>query len=537
MTRILAGLVCVLALAPGASAQSPPAASVLRQVATEGVSVFTPTEIRWTLHLEEQSALPASPEDLAAQLQSRYGREGYTKATVRCTFDDAGRLTFQVDEGRIDAIAFEGVDQEFGEELAAGFSIRPGDLFNERKISAGLLKLLRPTGGAIRSSGYDLVDRGGRKTLVVSVRRRSVDIDATFGTESREDWYSPVDGLNLALGFGATIFDQRRFAHTYLQGYVSYKFARDAVGYNLGLERPIVGGPDTPRLIATAEVHDATASDDFWRLSIAEQSLVALAFKNSFRDYYDQRGYQLGAAFQPNDTNEFRMSWRADRHQLLANAADYSVFRDDEPFRPNRTAIEGKLHSLVLGYTLDSRGLSGENGRHRLERHTGADLFGTFGGLRSGYRVDWTSEIARIGFGGDFAFSRHIANARLYAPLSAAQRVRGRLIVGGSSGSLPPQRLFALGGIGSVHGYSFKESAGTGMVLGNLEYFLGPPRHLYLLGFFDVGRISNPLPGSREWLKGVGVGVGVGDLRIDFGWRADDIPKSLQVLVRFGPTF
>jgi hypothetical protein len=52
-----------------------------------------------------------------------------------------------------------------------------------------------------------------------------------------------------------------------------------------------------------------------------------------------------------------------------------------------------------------------------------------------------------------------------------------------------------------------------------------------------VGRISNPLPGSREWLKGIGVGVGVGDLRIDFGWRADDIPKSLQVLVRFGPTF
>jgi hypothetical protein len=538
MTRILAAVVWMLAWAPAAVAQAPPSsAPPLRQLVSEGISVFTPTEIRWTLHLEDNAPLPATPDELASQLRRRYEHEGYTKATVRCVFDDTGRLTFQVDEGRIDAIAFEGVDQPIGGELTSGLSIRPGDLYNERKVSVAVRKVLEPTGGAIRSTGYDLVDRAGRKTLVVSVRRRNADFDATFGTESREDWYSPVDGLNLALGFGATIFDQRRFAHTYLQGYLSYKFARDAVGYNLGLERPIVGGADTPRLLATAELHDATGSDDFWRLSIAEQSLVSLAFKNSFRDYYDQRGYQLGVEYQPNEANEFRAAWRADRHETLTNSADYSLFRDDEPFRPNQAAVDGKLHSIVLGYTLDNRGLADEDGRHRLARHTGADLFGTFGGARSGFRFDWTSEIARTGFGGDFSFTRHIANARAYVPLSAAQRIRARLIIGGSTGALPPQRLFALGGIGSVHGYSFKESAGTGMLLGNIEYFLGSPRHAYVLGFFDVGRIADPLPGNKEWLKGVGVGFGVSDLRIDFGWRADDIPKSLQVLVRFGPTF
>ncbi|MGE5813687.1 MAG: BamA/TamA family outer membrane protein [Acidobacteriota bacterium] len=538
MTRILAGMVCVLACAPTAIAQAPPPSSPpLRQVVTEGVTVFTPTEIRWTLHLDENAPLPATPDVLAAKLRERYEHEGYTKATVRCSFDETGRLTFQAEEGRIDAVAFEGVDQELGEELTGSFSIRPGDIYNERKVPVAVRKVLEPTGGAIRSGGYDLVDRGGRKTLVISVKRRNADFDATFGTESREDWYSPVDGLNLALGFGGAIFDQRRFAHTYLQGYVSYKFARDAVGYNLGLERPIVGGPDTPRLLATAELHDATGSDDFWRLSIAEQSLVSLAFKNSFRDYYDQRGYQLGVSYQPNEANEFRVSWRADRHHALRNSSDYSFFRDDEAFRPNQQAVDGRLHSIVLGYTLDSRGLADEDGRHRLARHTGADLFGTFGGPRSGFRLDWTSEIARTGFGGDFSFSRHIANARAYVPLSAAQRIRARLIVGGSTGALPTQRFFALGGIGSVHGYSFKESAGTGMVLGNIEYFLGSPRHAYVLGFFDVGRIADPLPGNKEWLKGVGVGFGFSDLRIDFGWRADDIPKSLQVLVRFGPTF
>lgn len=538
MTRILAGLVCVLAWTSAAPAQTPSTLpSPLKQILTEGVTVFTPTEIRWSLHLDDNQPLPATPDELANRLQARYEREGYTRATVRCSFDEAGTLTFQADEGRIDAVVFEGVEPALAQDLAGSMTIRAGDLFNEPKITAAIRRLLAPTEGALRSGGYDLVDRGGRRTLVVSLHRRSGDLDATFGTAAREDWYSPVDGLNLALGFGATIYDQRRFAHTYFQGYVSYKFAREAVGYNLGMERPIVGGPGSPRLLAMGELHDSTASDDFWRLSIAEQSLVSLAFKNTFRDYYDERGYQLGIAYQPDAANELRLSWRADRHEPLKDEADYSLFRDDEVFRPNLTAEKGRLHAFVLGYTLDTRGLDDEDGRRRLARHARGDLTGTFGGVRSGFRLDWSTEIASTGLGGDFSFSRHIANARAYLPLSGAQQIRARMIAGFSSGSLPPQRRLALGGIGSVHGYAFKESAGTGMVLANIEYFLGPPRRAHLVGFFDAGRILEPLPDNKEWLKGVGVGLGYGDLRVDFGWRANDIPKSLQVLVRFGPTF
>lgn len=539
MNRTLPALLCMLAWTTAARAQAvPTAAPLLRHVATEGVSVFSPTEISWTLHLEENAPLPAEPDQLAAELRDKYVREGYTKATVRASLETAtGTLAFQVDEGRIDAVVLEGIDQEMEEELIAGFSVRPDSLFNEPRISAAIRKLLAPTEGAIRPGGYDLVDREGRRTLVVRLRRRDADFDAAIGTTSHEDWYSPVDGLNLALGFGGTIFDQRRFAHTYLQGYVSYKFAREAVGYRFGLERPIVGGPETPRVLATAELHDATASDDFWRLSVAEQSLVSLTFKNTFRDYYNERGYSLGVAYQPNEWNELRLSWRDDRHERLENTADYSLFRDAEPFRPNRQAIDGRLRRFVLGYTLDTRSLADEEGRQRLSRHTGFDPFGGYGGGRPGYRLDWTTEIAREGLGSDFSFTRHIANARAYVGLSAAQHVRARLVVGASTGSLPPQRLFALGGIGSVHGYSFKEAAGTGMLLANVEYSLGSLRHARILAFADLGRVFDPIGTEEPWLTGVGVGLGLGDLRVDFGWRADDIPKSLQVLVRFGPTF
>jgi hypothetical protein len=37
--------------------------------------------------------------------------------------------------------------------------------------------------------------------------------------------------------------------------------------------------------------------------------------------------------------------------------------------------------------------------------------------------------------------------------------------------------------------------------------------------------------------EGVGFGVGVGGLRIDFGYKTDAIPSSLKVLLRFDRTF
>ena len=41
--------------------------------------------------------------------------------------------------------------------------------------------------------------------------------------------------------------------------------------------------------------------------------------------------------------------------------------------------------------------------------------------------------------------------------------------------------------------------------------------------------------GDTPWLKGVGFGVGVGDFRVDFGYKADEIPSSLQVTAAFRP--
>src|SRR5436309_13929866 len=85
-----------------------------------------------------------------------------------------------------------------------------------------------------------------------------------------------------------------------------------------------------------------------------------------------------------------------------------------------------------------------------------------------------TSEVStRSTLRSDFDFRRHILAARARMRLSAHQEFGVRGIAGWSDGTLPPQRQFGIGGIGSVHGYEFKEATGDSLALLNVEYALG----------------------------------------------------------------
>jgi hypothetical protein len=86
---------------------------------------------------------------------------------------------------------------------------------------------------------------------------------------------------------------------------------------------------------------------------------------------------------------------------------------------------------------------------------------------------------------------------------------------------------------------------GDGMALFNTEYRidLTRPRRgsaglLAVHGFYDLGKITGPLNASRtDWLQGIGFAVSLASVRVEFGFRANDIPQSRQILVRLGPTF
>lgn len=543
--RVMAGCMLVASAAAAAPSQDAPAAPqpeerVISDVRIEGASIYTPEEIKRRHGLLPGTQLREPPDAIASDIRRRYARDGYTFAEVSASLDEARVLRVQIDEGQIDAIEFSGIDNDVADRLRSEFSIRPGDVFNRPQAVRALDEALQVGQGAIERrrsrDTFALIRDNGRRVLQVNLRTRGSRSGLFFGSQGREDWYSPVDGFAPAVGFQSTIFDRRRFNHTYWSGYVSYKFGPERAGYSLGLERPFF---QDGLLQVGGSVQDITASDDHWRLSTIEQSLVAFGFRNTFRDYYRRKGYQLHAAVRPLASHEWLVSWRQEEHLALGNETDYGLFRDDHAFRANAPIQEGDLRAIVLGYTFDTRGLTRESPGERFRRHQLDSLFGSFSEREQGGRIEWTSELAPSTLEHGFDFSRHILTVRGWSEFSPGRMLSGRVIAGLSDGTLPPQRVFALGGIGSVHGYAFKQAVGERMLLlnGELSQRFGRSG-LAGLAFFDMGRVFRPIGSTtEEWLKGIGVGLKAGGLRLDFGWRVDDVPGSLQVLFRLEPTF
>lgn len=545
--RWLLSVAAVLAIAAPASAQNPPPPT-LKEIHFVGAMELEEADLLAAAALHLNEPLPQPPDKVAESVERKYHDEGYSFATVMAAFDEsAGSLTLTIDEGRIDEVEFTGVEPGLAQSLVADFALRAGDVFNRSRALDALRALLRPSRGALRPgrAAFDLITRNGRHVLVVGVAERAGMFRVTADMGDREDWFTPVDGLVPSLGFGAAVFDHRQFNHAYVAGHLSYKMASGRAGYALGFDRPVGKTTWPVVLYFGGELLDLTATDDTWQMSGAQASLSAFLVRDSFRDYYRRRGVQLHSAARINSRLEAQFGWRSEAHDVLGVETDFSIWNGDEDFRPNRAASAGKLNALIVGASFDSVGFERDSlaetyRRHQLERPFGHLLRNP--DRHAGdvmWRVDWTSEIASPArFGGDFEFSRHIVSGRALLPLSSHDEIRGRAIAGWSQGLLPPQRQFGIGSIGSVHGYGFKEAVGDRLLLFNAEYAIGKLNGVHVVPFFDAGRVATAAPGSATWLKGAGFGLAAGrDLRLDFGYKLDDIPGSLQVLFRIGRTF
>jgi hypothetical protein len=555
-------------LTPAAlGAQDLPSSPPIRAIHITGAREIAPQTIQDALHVRVGEPLVDTPERIGESVQRQYRDEGYRFARVKASFEaSTGELSLDIDEGTIDEIVFQGIDEKLARTFADEFALRAGDVFNSRRARQALDVLLRQTRGAVsagrahpqtftdsgdvskRHGTFDLIDRNGDRVLLVGLREPAGRFRMVPDLGEREDWFSSVDGFVPSLGMGIAVFDHDRFNHTFVAGHLSYKAASSRAGYSLGFERPLFG---RTKLFVGGELHDLTASDDRWQLSSLEASLAAVGPRRSYRDYYNRRGVQITGAVRLHRQVEALFAWRGERQEPLRVASDFSFWNSDEAFRPNTGARDGRLNAILLGASVDGRGFDRESleatyRRHQFDTLFGERLDGPDGkhDLAPIWRVDWTSELSEAGaFGSDFDFRRHIVTGRARLAISEHQTFGIRAIGGWSDGVLPPQRQFAVGGIGSVHGYDFKEQVGDTLALVNLEYELGWRHGLRGIGFFDAGRATVrsmsgvPTVPDPAWLKGVGWGIGLGDFRVDFGYKVDAVPSSLRVVVRFGRTF
>jgi hemolysin activation/secretion protein len=153
--------------------------------------------------------------------------------------------------------------------------------------------------------------------------------------------------------------------------------------------------------------------------------------------------------------------------------------------------------------------------------------------------------------GGDFDFSRYLGDMRFYLPFGYRSSLGFRFRGGYASEDAPIQKMFTLGGVGSVRAYPQNVFFGTRMLLANVEYTIAsisPLDEIFddiqLFGFADAGWVnsfdSNTLD-TDDIFPAAGFGLSFADrsLRLELAWPLKDYggQKDPTLWLRITPTF
>ena len=197
---LLAGAL-LLVLAPALLAQeappAQPAASPVREVRIIGARDLSEADARAATNVAIGEPLAGSPETVAEAVARHYHDAGYTFARVSAAFDaPTGTLTLTIDEGVIDGVEFEGIDDRIARTFAEDFALRSGDVFNRNRAREALDALLRPTRGAVRPGRAVEVratTNADADGSAAAIRRASISSSGTVSASSWSDFASRAD--------------------------------------------------------------------------------------------------------------------------------------------------------------------------------------------------------------------------------------------------------------------------------------------------------------------------------------------------------
>jgi hypothetical protein len=345
--------------------------------------------------------------------------------------------------------------------------------------------------------------------------------------------YNRVENIFLGLGSDKRYYwDGSRDISLY--GSIGYGFKSYNWRGNLGVTRqfafPNEASGSSHLLEVGLEGHSYTDSKDQWLIDVSENSLAAFFIHEDFRDYYERQGITALAGWYYQDaqlTTQLKVEMNFDEETSMLKRTDWALFGGKKRFRENPAITEGRMRSVVISAGLSSERKS-RNGMH------GWSLFGT-------------AEFSSASLHSEFSFSLLVLDVKRFQPLGKHDGVNLRVRGGTSAGSLPIQRTFDVGGLGTLPAYSFKDQSGNRMILGNIEYIANGDilgdldfwpsrvmRHINILIFGDAAWVGIASADAR-WTQGfeqltfsafrsdLGFGFASrnGAFRLAWAWRTD----------------
>ncbi|HZE18478.1 MAG TPA: BamA/TamA family outer membrane protein [Candidatus Angelobacter sp.] len=326
--------------------------------------------------------------------------------------------------------------------------------------------------------------------------------------------YNRVDGPAVLLG---AAYQTGRGPAPVLFAEGGYAYSRKKGLYEAGFEAPF---GDRPLLTVGGSVFRRTATEDEWIVSEGENTLFALFARTDYRDYYEAEGGEAYVAWSPGTDFELKGGGRVESERSLSTRTRVSLFGRHPVFRPNPAIQEGDDQALTLHVRVGPAKIP----------------------LRGGTYGEALYERSGRPFSGDFEYGRLRGAVRHRIRLSPARDFRARLIAGSTlTGVLPAQKLWYVGGIGTLRGHDFKSFAGDQFFLANAEIYQRARKNIYAYTFLDCGAAwfgRGNIDRQRPALDaGLGVRIGEGPAAVTVAKNLRDGGSKPLVGVRLGGSF
>lgn len=340
--------------------------------------------------------------------------------------------------------------------------------------------------------------------------------------------YNRVEGL--VLGARLLPLEWGDWENAKIYGQAGYAFSLKKPRYELGAEiRPFPYLNDNYDFKIGASYRRNTTTNDIWKVNWVENSLASILFEYDYLDYYQVDGISLYAIQRLSPFVQLSLGYRSEEYSSLETTEEWSLFQAGN-FRFNPPVAETRLNSFVAA----------------IEGGQLANMYSVPRGWA--FRID--AEISE-GLENDFQFQRYLGDVRVYVPMGYSSSLGMRLRGGYVSDEAPIQKLFTLGGLGSVRAYPQNVFIGTEMLLGNIEYTIASIAPLddifddiQLFGFADAGWVNGFANQQFDWddvFSSAGVGLSFADrtLRLELAWPLDDFggDRDPSLWLRLTPTF
>lgn len=362
-------------------------------------------------------------------------------------------------------------------------------------------------------------------------------VDALFLgiSQERMQWYHDDDWLGIP--------DMQ------LHGLLGYSTGQKEWQYSIGLEK-LLGSRNY--FMIGGQFHDATSTDDQWRVGLTETTLTSFMGGYDFLDYYKQKGWGVYMLARSKRYFEGGIAFSDDRFNSLQKETNWALFGAGDRYRVN-PPIDFQNGVPVDEANISALSVSASFNPKRLV------LSKNFT-----FSLNGLAEFADPGVGrtSDFNYSKYTAELISYLNFEPGGVLKYRLRMSSITGEAPRFKQLYLGGVGTMRALPFKSMGpGNQMLLSNAELQFGSPMHssgdwidfddFYFTMFLDSGwtdldtgllNSNAPLSGfdrfSFDELKhNGGIGIGSSLLRFELAWDLNDIDRAPVFWIRFNPTF